>query len=87
VRNQFFSKKIREGLATFDDSWQDLVDPAINNKKGNNYMNIIRITLATIALGFSFGLVGCSKAPEGDAPAPEAPAAAEPAAPAEAPAQ
>jgi hypothetical protein len=50
-------------------------------------MNIIRITLATIALGFSFGLVGCSKAPEGDAPAPEAPAAAEPAAPAEAPAQ
>jgi hypothetical protein len=53
-------------------------------------MNIIRITLATIALGFSFGLVSCSKAPEGDAPAPEAPAAAEPAAPAapaEAPAQ
>ncbi len=38
-------------------------------------MNIIRITLATIALSFSFGLISCSKAPEADAPAPEAPAA------------
>jgi|GEM_PF-849906 hypothetical protein len=50
-------------------------------------MNIIRITLATIAMGFSFGLISCSKAPEGDAPAPEAPAAEEAPAPAaEAPA-
>lgn len=38
-------------------------------------MNIIRITLAAIALSFSFGLISCSKAPEGDAPAPEKPAA------------
>lgn len=49
-------------------------------------MNIIRISLATIALSFSFGLVGCSKAPESETPAPETPASA-PAAPAtEAPA-
>jgi len=59
-------------------------------------MNIIRITLATIALSFSFGLISCSKAPEAEAPAAEeaaapaeeAPAPAEEAAaPAEAPAQ
>jgi hypothetical protein len=57
-------------------------DPAIKTKREKQYMNIIRITLATIALGFSFGLISCSEAPEGDAPAPEAPAAeaAEPAA-------
>ena len=38
-------------------------------------MNIIRITLATIALSFSFGLISCSKAPEGDAPKGDAPKA------------
>ena len=59
--------------------------PAIKTKREKQLMNIIRITLATIALGFSFGLISCSKAPEGEAPAPEAPAA-EPAAPAAAPA-
>jgi len=44
-------------------------------------MNIIRISLATLALTLGFGLVGCEKkAPEAAAPAAEAPAA--PAAPA-----
>jgi len=38
-------------------------------------MNIIRIALATVALGFSFGLTSCSKAPEEAAPAADAPAA------------
>jgi hypothetical protein len=59
------------------------IAPAIKTKREKQHMNIIRITLATIALGFSLGLISCSKAPEGEAPAPEAPAA-EPAAPAEA---
>lgn len=49
-------------------------------------MNIIRISLATLALGFSFGLVGCEKAPETKAPAADAPAA-DAAAPAPAPAE
>jgi hypothetical protein len=62
------------------------IAPAIKTKREKQHMNIIRITLATIALGFSLGLISCSKAPEGEAPAPEAPAA-EPAAPAEAPAE
>lgn len=48
-------------------------------------MNIIRISLATLALTLGFGLVGCEKkAPE--AAAPEAAPAAEGAAPAAAPA-
>ncbi len=38
-------------------------------------MNIIRISIATIALSFSFGLISCSKAPEGETPAPAEPAA------------
>jgi hypothetical protein len=47
-------------------------------------MNIIRISLATLALTLGFGLVGCEKkAPEAAAPAADAPAA--PAAPAEQP--
>ncbi len=55
-------------------------------------MNIIRISLATLALTLGFGLVGCEKAPEAAAPeaapaaeAPAAPAAEAPAAPAEQP--
>lgn len=49
-------------------------------------MNIIRIALATVALGFSFGLTSCGKAPEEAKPAADAPAADAPAAPAAAPA-
>ncbi|MBL9155985.1 MAG: hypothetical protein JNJ70_00840 [Verrucomicrobiales bacterium] len=48
-------------------------------------MNIIRISLATLALTLGFGLVGCEKkAPEAAAPeaAPAAEAPAAPAAPA-----
>lgn len=45
-------------------------------------MNIIRISLATLALTLGFGLVGCEKAPEAAAPEAAAPAAEAPAAPA-----
>jgi hypothetical protein len=45
-------------------------------------MNIIRIALATVALGFSFGLTSCGEAPKEEAK----PAADAPAAPAAAPA-
>lgn len=58
--------------------------PITNNTFRENPMNIIRISLATLALTLGFGLVGCEKkAPEAAAPAAEAPAApATPAAPA-----
>ncbi|NLT69507.1 MAG: hypothetical protein GXX91_02275 [Verrucomicrobiaceae bacterium] len=49
-------------------------------------MNIIRISIATIALSFSFGLISCSKAPEAETPAPETPASAPAEAATEAPA-
>jgi hypothetical protein len=55
--------------------------PISNNLFRDNPMNIIRISLATLALTLGFGLVGCEKkAPE--AAAPEAAPAAEGAAPA-----
>ena len=43
-------------------------------------MNIIRISLATLALTLGFGLVSCEKAPEAAAPEAAAPEAAAPAA-------
>lgn len=48
-------------------------------------MNIIRISLATLALSLGFGLVSCEKAPEAAAPATDAPAADAPAPAADAP--